>query len=231
LVVPEINGDLVDAFTPGEGGIIANPNCSTIIMLMAVDPIHRAAGVRRMVVSTYQSASGAGAQAMAELEEQSRAVLDKQPAEPKVLPHPCAFNVFSHNSDIGANGYNTEEMKMVHETRKIWNAPDVQVTATCVRVPVLRAHAESINLTLENPLSEDEARERIAAAPGVRIIDDREANLFPMPVDVSGRDEVAVGRIRRDISQPNGLDLFVCGDQIRKGAALNAVQIAERLIG
>jgi aspartate-semialdehyde dehydrogenase len=183
------------------------------------------------VVSTYQSASGAGLAAMQELQSQAREVLDGGHPVPKALPHPIAFNVFSHNTAIGPEGYNGEETKVMLETRKILSAPDLAITATCVRVPVLRAHSESINLTLRQPLSPDGARALLAKAPGVEIADDREKNIFPMPTLASGRDAVYVGRIRRDLSQPEGmgLDLFVCGDQLRKGAALNAVQIAEAL--
>lgn len=242
LVVPEVNPEAmagIEIGTPGKAGIVANPNCSTIIMLLAVTPIHRAVGVSRIVVSTYQAASGAGYEAMQELEHQTRQVLGGEAPTCEVFPEPYAFNLFSHNSEIGPEGYNTEEMKMVHETHKIWNQTDpaerTAITATCVRVPVMRAHAESINLSLRAPMSEDEARALLSGAAGVTIQDDRPTNRFPTPLLVSGRDDVFVGRIRRDISQPEGqdmgLDLFVCGDQLRKGAALNAVQIAERLLG
>jgi aspartate-semialdehyde dehydrogenase len=214
-------------------GVIANPNCVAIILTVAVAPIHRAVGVQRVVVSTYQSASGAGLAAMEELQSQARDILDGKEPTPKALPHPIAFNVFSHNTTIGPEGYNGEETKVMAETRKILSAPDLAITATCVRVPVLRAHTESINLTLKQPLSPERARTLLASAPGVEILDEREKNLFPMPKIATGRDAVYVGRIRRDLSQPEGmgLDLFVCGDQLRKGAALNAVQIAETLAG
>jgi aspartate-semialdehyde dehydrogenase len=228
LVVPEVNpGDLNNG-----SKIIANPNCSTIIMVVPVWPLHQANRVERMVISTYQAASGAGYQAMVELETQTADMLAGRPARPKVLPHQAAFNVFSHNSDVGENGYNTEEMKMVHETRKMFHDPDIRVTATCVRVPVMRAHCESINLTFSKPITEDEVREILASAPGVRIIDDRENSLFPMPIHAANGDDILVGRIRQDISQPDGrgIDLFVSGDQLRKGAALNAVQIAEQVV-
>ncbi len=233
LIVPEVNPEAIGDITLGKGAIIANPNCSTIIMLMAVTPLHRAAGVERMVVSTYQAASGAGAAAMSELEQQTREVLAGEPLTMEVFPFQYAFNLFSHNSPMQPNGYNQEELKMVHETHKIWSADAVRITATCVRVPVMRAHAESINLTLANPLTEAEAEAALRDAPGVSLIDDRAGNRFPMPLDATGKDDVFVGRIRRDISQDGerGLDLFVCGDQIRKGAALNAVQIAELLVG
>ena len=224
LVIPEINPQAI-----GNAPILANPNCSTIIMNMVVWPLHRVRRVQRIVVSTYQAASGAGQQAMLELQDHSRDVLDGKAVSPKVLPHRLAFNLFCHNSAVGADGYNVEESKMILETRKIFNEPDLLITATCVRVPVLRAHSESINLTFEQPIDESLVRDLLAAAPGVRIVDDRKSNYFPMPIDASGRDDCLVGRIRRELSQPDGrgIELFVCGDQLRKGAALNAVQIAE----
>ena len=227
LVVPEVNPQDIK----NHNGIIANPNCSTIIMNVPVWPLHKALPIRRIIVSTYQSASGAGAAAMAELEAGARAFLAGEPFEPKVLPHKAAFNVFSHNSAVGPDGYNTEETKMVRETQKIFNCPEIRVTATCVRVPVMRAHSEAINLEFDGEMPEQDVREILASAPGVKIVDDREANMFPMPLDATDQDEVLVGRIRQDISQDGqrGIDLFVCGDQIRKGAALNAVQIAELL--
>ena len=227
LVIPEINPQAI-----GSAALVANPNCSTIIMNMAVWPLHRRHRVERIIVSTYQAASGAGMQAMRELESQSRDVLSGRPPAPKVFPHPIAFNVFCHNTPIGPDGYNLEESKMIHETRKIFGEPQLAVTATCVRVPVLRAHSESINLTFAEPVSEDEVRVILAAAPGVRVMDDRAANRFPMPIDASGRDDVLVGRIRQDASRPDGrgIELFVSGDQLRKGAALNAVQIAEQML-
>lgn len=227
LVVPEIN--LEDA--RAHKGIIANPNCSTIIMLMAVAPLHRLSRVRRIVVSTYQSASGAGAQAMQELIDQTAAVLEGKSVTPRVLPHQIAFNLFSHNSAINEWGYNEEEWKMIHESRKILHEPELAITATCVRVPVLRAHSESINIEFaERRPTVDEAREALRVFPGVRLVDDRERNHFPMPIEASEREEVLVGRIREDISNPMALDLFVSGDQLLKGAALNAVQIAEGMI-
>jgi len=232
LVVPEVNPEAMAGMKAGGGGIVANPNCSTIICLMAATPLHKAVGVNRMVVSTYQAASGAGAAAMAELEQQAKEVINGEPLTTDIFGRQYAFNLFSHNSDVMENGYNEEEMKMVKETRKIWNNPDIKVTATCIRVPVMRAHAESINLSFDNPLDEDKAREILAAAPGVSITDDRKGNNFPTPLEASDEDDVFVGRIRQDISTPDnkGLDIFVCGDQIRKGAALNAVQIAELLV-
>lgn len=227
LVVPEVNPQAVRSHR----GIIANPNCSTIILALPLWPLHRANPVVRVVVSTYQAASGAGAQAMAELESQTRAVLAGEAARPAVFHVPCAFNVFSHNSPVGPDGCNQEEAKMILETRKIFAAPEIQIAPTCMRVPVLRAHTESVAVEFERPIDEDEARAILAQAPGVKVVDDRGANLFPMPLDASGRDEVLVGRIRRDPSVPGGRGLqFICaGDQLRKGAALNAVQIAELL--
>lgn len=228
LVVPEVNpGDL-----DGHRGLIANPNCSTIIMVMALWPLHRRHRVRRVVAATYQAISGAGARAMEELVSQTRDVLADRPAVPRQLPYQIAFNLFSHNSAVGPEGYCEEELKMVRETRKMFHDDGLQVTATCVRVPVLRAHSEALNLEFEEPVTEAEVRQILAAAPGVRIVDDRQRNHFPMPLEASGQDEVLVGRIRQDLSRPDGtgIDLFVSGDQLRKGAALNAVQIAEELV-
>ncbi|KAI4313675.1 hypothetical protein L6164_026634 [Bauhinia variegata] len=234
LVIPEVNPEAMEniKLENGKGALIANPNCSTIICLVAATPLHRRAKVKRMVVSTYQAASGAGAAAMEELEQQTREVLDGRPPTCKIFKQQYAFNLFSHNASIQLSGYNEEEMKMVKETKKIWNDPDVKVTATCIRVPVMRAHAESVNLQFEKPLDEDTARDILKNAPGIVVIDDRATNHFPTPLEVSNKDDVAVGRIRRDLSQDGnqGLDIFVCGDQIRKGAALNAIQIAEMLL-
>lgn len=234
LVIPEVNPDAMKHIKlgSGKGALIANPNCSTIICLMAVTPLHRCAKVVRMVVSTYQAASGAGAAAMEELELQTREVLEGKQPTCKIFKQQYAFNLFSHNAPVLPNGYNEEEMKLVKETRKIWNDMNVKVTATCIRVPVMRAHAESVNLQFENPLDEDKARDILKNAPGVVVIDERPSNNFPTPLEVSNKDDVAVGRIRRDVSQDGnfGLDIFVCGDQIRKGAALNAIQIAEMLL-
>jgi len=227
LVVPEINPEDIARHK----GIIANPNCSTIIAIVAVNPIHRVSKVKRMVASTYQAASGAGAKAMEELEEQTKEVLaGKQPRAATALPQRIAFNLFPHVDVFLDNGYTKEEMKMTHETRKIMHAPDILVSATCVRVPVLRAHSISINLTLEKELSVAQIRDIIAKAPGCRLVDDVANKKYPMPIDASFQDDVLVGRIRKDISQPNGIDLFVSGDQLLKGAALNAVQIAEYLL-
>ncbi len=230
LVVPEINGDaLNDCSLPG---VIANPNCSTIIALMAVAPLHRVAGIRRMVVSTYQAASGGGATMMNELQQQALDYVESKPLTKSITERQYLFNLFSHDSPIDESGYNAEETKLIRETHKILGDDSMAITATCVRVPVLRAHSEAINLTFERPLSVDEAREILCAAPGVKVVDDRAANRFPEPIDATGSDDVLVGRIRAAISQPPGmgLDLFVCGDQLRKGAALNAIQIVEKIL-
>ena len=226
LVVPEVNPQAAH----GHQGVIANPNCTTILLTLALAPLAAKHALRRVLVSTYQSASGAGARAMDELKDLSRVVLDGGVPNSEVLPYSLAFNLFLHNSPLQDNSYCEEEMKMVNETRKIMDLPDLRFSATCVRVPVLRAHSEAVNIEFEQPFPVDEARQLLAAAPGVELIEDQAANRFPMPTDVTGRDPVAIGRIRQDISDPNALELWLCGDQIRKGAALNAVQIAELLI-
>ena len=226
LVVPEVNPDSALA----HNGVIANPNCTTILLTLALSPLAAKRAMRRVVVSTYQSASGAGARAMEELKTLSQTVLDGGTPKGEVLPYSLAFNLFLHNSPLQENSYCEEEMKMVNETRKIMGLPDLRFTATCVRVPVLRAHSEAVNIEFEQPFPVDEARALLRAAPGVELIEDPATNRFPMPTDVTGRDPVAIGRIRQDISDPNALELWLCGDQIRKGAALNAVQIAELLL-
>lgn len=226
LVVPEVNPDSALA----HNGVIANPNCTTILLTLALAPLAAKRPMRRVVVSTYQSASGAGARAMEELKTLSQTVLDGGTPQGEVLPYSLAFNLFLHNSPLQANSYCEEEMKMVNETRKIMDLPDLRFTATCVRVPVLRAHSEAVNIEFEQPFPVHEARALLSVAPGVELIEDPATNRFPMPTDVTGRDPVAVGRIRQDISDPNALELWLCGDQIRKGAALNAVQIAELLL-
>jgi aspartate-semialdehyde dehydrogenase len=228
LVVPEVNPAAV---TKRPKGIIANPNCSTIIALVPLWPLHRAARIKRGVISTYQAVSGAGAKALEELELQTRAWAGGAPVQKKVFPHQIAFNLFSHNSKIGADGFNEEETKMTKETWKIFEDKTVSLTATCVRVPTFRSHAESINLEFEKPLSPEAARAILEKAPGVKVVDDREKNLFPMPLETSGQDLVHVGRLRKDPSRENALWLFCSGDQLRKGAATNAVQIAELLLG
>jgi aspartate-semialdehyde dehydrogenase len=229
LVIPEINPDAIAAHR----GIIANPNCSTIIAITPLWPIHRRNPVRRLIAATYQAASGAGAAAMEELRESTRAHLEGRHFAPAVLPHPYAFNLFSHNAKIDpATGYNEEETKMMKETRKIFADDSIRVTATCVRVPVLRAHSEALDFECERPITPAEVRSILSDAPGIRIVDDIERNYFPMPKDASGQDDILVGRIRQDVSDPSGrsIAMFVAGDQLLKGAALNAVQIAEYLV-
>jgi len=228
LVVPEINPQKIAE----HNGIIANPNCSTIIGIVPVWPLHKVNPVKRMVVSTYQAASGAGLSAMLELESQTREILEGNQPTCRAFPYQIAFNCFSHNSPLGPNGYNQEETKMVNETRKIFDCPDIAITCTCIRIPVLRAHCESINLEFTDPIAPDQVRDLLGAAPGVKVLDDRQNNRFPMPIDASGKDDIYVGRIRQDQSLPGnrGINLWVAGDQLRKGAALNAVQIAEKLL-
>ena len=226
LVVPEINPEDL----PFHKGIISVPNCSAIILGVPLWPLHQAAHIERIVVSTYQSASGAGAQAMAELEAQTRAYAAGEELTREIFPHQIAFNVFSHNTAIGDNGYNEEENKVIQETRKIFHEPELPIVPTCVRVPVLRAHSESIVIETRRELSPEEAREILSHAPGVKVVDNRAKNHFPMPLEASGQYDVLVGRIRRDLSHPRGLALFVSGDQLLKGAAWNAVQILECLV-
>jgi len=239
LCIPEINPETI-SHLKAKPGIVAVPNCSTIIMLVPLEPLRRAFGIDRIAVSTYQAASGAGAAAMAELESQTVDVLAGKAAVPRVFKEPCAFNVFSHDSTIDATGFNGEEAKLASETRKIWNDPSVKVNATCVRVGVMRGHSEAITVTLRKPATEREVREALAAGKGLQVVDDRAANRFPTPLKASGGDPVLVGRIRPDYTQASearggatahfGWNLFVSGDQLRKGAALNAVQIAEMLL-
>jgi aspartate-semialdehyde dehydrogenase len=228
LVVPEVNPQDLD----GHNGVIANPNCSTIIMVVPLWPLHTRHRVRRIVVSTYQAISGAGAKAMEELEAQTRDVLAGKAAVPRELPYQIAFNLFSHNTAIGTDGYCEEETKMIRETRKMFHDDGILVSPTCIRVPILRAHSEAMNVEFEEPVTADEVRSILALAPGVTLVDDREGNHFPMPLEASGVDNVLVGRIRQDLSRPDGtgIDMFLSGDQLRKGAALNAMQIAEALI-
>ncbi len=229
LVVPEINAAAIRQ----HHGIIANPNCVAIVAAMALWPIHRRNPIRRLIMSTYQSASGAGAAAMAELTQATAAALAGRDFAPAVLPHPYAFNLFSHNTPIDpATGANGEETKVINETRKIMDAPTLRVSVTCVRVPVLRAHSMALTVECAEPITPETARAWLAEAPGVRVVDDTLRNHFPMPVEASGGDDVLVGRIRADASDPSGrsVALFVAGDQLLKGAALNAVQIAERVL-
>ena len=226
LIVPEVNPAEIETHK----GVIANPNCTTILLTLALAPLAIHRKIRRVIVSTYQSASGAGARAMEELKNLTSDALDGRTTKSKVLPYSLAFNLFLHNSPLQSNKYCEEEMKMVNETRKIMNLPNLMLSATCVRVPVLRAHSESINIEFDSPFSASFARNLLADSPGVELIENIQSNRFPMPVDVTGNDLVAVGRIRQDISNPNALELWLCGDQIRKGAALNAIQIAELLL-
>jgi len=228
LVVPEVNADAIKQHK----GIIANPNCSTIIANVPVYPLHKANPIKRMIVSTYQAASGAGQSAMLEMIQQAKEVLDGKPVTCKTLKYQLAFNLYCHDSKIGPNGYNEEEMKMVKETHKIFNCSSIAITCTCVRVPVMRTHCESINLEFTDPITPEQVTDLLSTAPGVSVLDDRENNRFPMPTDASGKDDVYVGRIREDESIPDhrGINLWVAGDQIRKGAALNAIQIAEKLL-
>jgi aspartate-semialdehyde dehydrogenase len=226
LVVPEVNPETAK----NHQGIIANPNCTTILMAVAVYPLHQVQKIKRIIAATYQSASGAGAKAMAEVKAQAQAILAGETPVTEIFPYPLAFNLFPHNTPINDAGYCEEEMKMINETRKIFGSQDIKITATCVRVPVLRAHSEAINLEFDTPFAAAEAREILTQAPGVKLVENWQTNYFPMPIDASGCDEVLVGRIRQDISHPCSLELWLCGDQIRKGAALNAVQIAELLV-
>ncbi len=233
LVVPEVNPEAITEHK----GIIANPNCSTIIMVMALKPIHDAVKIKRVVVSTYQAVSGAGKEAIDELSDQVKAVAENKPVEAKILPsaslpahYQIAFNLLPQVDVFMDDGYSKEELKMVQETQKILADPSLAVTATTVRVPVFRSHSESVNLELSGPLSAAEAKKLLAAFPGVVVEDDPSKQVYPMPLTTSGRDEVFVGRIREDSTVTHGLNLWVVGDQIRKGAALNALQIAEYMI-
>jgi aspartate-semialdehyde dehydrogenase len=228
LVIPEINAQHIREHK----GIIAVPNCSAIAALVPLWPIHRVNRIKRVILSTYQAASGAGAAAMAELVESTRASLNGEAYPPKVMPHPYAFNLFSHNTAVDPEtGYNDEETKVIKETRKIFEDERIAIGVTCVRVPVLRAHSQAITFECEQPITEHEVRAILSTAPGVRIVDDRTKNYFPMPVDASGQDDVLVGRIRQDLSDASGhsISIFVSADQLLKGAALNAIQIAELL--
>ena len=226
LVVPEINpGDLHD-----HHGIIASPNCTTTPMVMALKPLNEANPAKRIVAASYQSVTGTGASAGEELLAQSRDVLDRKDASMNVYPHQIAFNVLPHVEEFLENGYTTEEMKMQNETRKILHAPDLKVSTTCVRVPVMVSHAEAINVEFTDPISPGEVREILSTMPGVRVVDDPQANVYPMPVQSEGEDDVFVGRIRKDISLDNGIAMWLTCDNLRKGAALNAIQIAEEML-
>lgn len=229
LVIPEINPEAIQK----HHGIIANPNCSTIIGIVPLWPIHRKNRIKRLIASTYQAASGAGAAAMEELAESTRAYLENRPYQNTVLPHPYAFNLFCHNTKVDpVTLYNEEETKMRKETQKIFGDSEIRISATCVRVPVLRAHSEALTFECERPITPAEVHEMLRDSPGVTIVDDPVKNYFPMPKDASGQGDVLVGRIRQDTSDPSGhsISMFVAGDQLLKGAALNAVQIAEVMI-
>ncbi|MCR5453792.1 MAG: aspartate-semialdehyde dehydrogenase [Bacteroidales bacterium] len=226
LVVPECNAE--DALTRPRG-IIANPNCTTIMMVVVLQPIENISHIKRIHVSSYQSASGAGAAAMAELEQQYKDIVNGDPVTVKKFPHQLAYNVIPQIDVFQPNGYTKEEMKMYNETRKIMHT-DAKCSATCVRVSSLRSHSESVWIETEKPISVEEAQKAIAAAPGCTLVDDPANLVYPMPLETAGKDDVFVGRVRKDISDDNGLTLWLSGDQIRKGAALNAVQIAEYLI-
>jgi aspartate-semialdehyde dehydrogenase len=229
LVVPEVNADAI----AGHRGIIANPNCVAIIAVVPLWPLHREFRLRRVIAATYQAASGAGAAAMEELRQATRASLAGEAFQHRVLRHPYAFNLFSHDTCVDpASGSNEEEIKVARELRKIMQAPQLRVGVTCIRVPVLRAHAIALTLEFERAVSADVAREVLSGAAGVRVVDQLERNHFPMPIEASGQGDVLVGRIRQDGSDPSGhsLSLFIAGDQLLKGAALNAVQIAERML-
>jgi len=226
LVVPEVNGALLDAHPP----LVANPNCSTIALAVALAPLAREAGIERVVVSTYQSVSGAGSEALDELERGVRLGLDGPPPARGDGGPPFAFNVVPHIDRFEDNGYSREEMKVVWELRKILDLPALPITATAVRVPVRIGHAAAVNVTLARPLSPDEARRLWAGSPGTKVVDDPAEGVYPTPIMAAGRDDVLVGRVRRDLSQPHGLEFFVASDNLRKGAATNAIQIAERLV-
>lgn len=227
LVVPEVNPEDIK----WHKGIIANPNCSTIIMLVAVAPLHRAKKLKRLVAATYQATSGAGAKGMDELLVQTRQLLNNEPIEPKAFAHRIGFNLIPHIDVFKDNGYTKEELKMLYESRKMLHEPELMVSCTCVRVPVLRAHSEALNLEFAEEITPDEARAILKNAPGVELVDDPANKRYPMPIDATEKYDVLVGRIRQDISRHDkrGLDIFVAGDQVLKGAALNAVQIAELL--
>ncbi|HHV79482.1 MAG TPA: aspartate-semialdehyde dehydrogenase [Firmicutes bacterium] len=227
LVVPEVNPD--DAFL--HNGIIANPNCSTIQMVVALNPIHKEAKIKRIVVSTYQAVSGTGAKAIFELEEQIRSWVAGEPMKCTVYPYQIAFNVLPHIDSFTEDGYTKEELKMLNETRKILHDPSIRVSATTVRVPVWNCHSESVNIETERDISPERARQLLETAPGVKVLDDPGKNLYPLAIFASGKDDVFVGRIRRDNSVEHGLNMWIVADNLRKGAALNAVQIAEVLIG
>ena len=226
LVVPEINPQAVKNHPRN---LIANPNCTTIISLMALAPLHQAFGLRAVIASSYQAVSGSGAQGILELEEQVKAIANGLPFSPRIYPRQIAFNVIPQVDAFTENGYTKEELKMLHEGRKILGLPDLRVSCTCVRVPVYRSHSVSITAQFDRPVTADAARAAFAGKPGIQVVDDPANRIFPMPLDATGKDDCLVGRIRQNLVLDNALDLWVVGDQVRKGAALNAVQIAELL--
>ncbi|MCD6083254.1 aspartate-semialdehyde dehydrogenase [Candidatus Aerophobetes bacterium] len=226
LVVPEVNPHALRSHK----GIIANPNCSTIQLVVAINPIHQRVKVKKLVVSTYQAVSGTGKEAIRELTEQSKQLLSRQKITKKVYPHQIAFNLLPHIGDFLPNGYTEEEMKLVNETRKIMEDESIAITATCVRVPVFNSHSEAVTLETEEKISVEEVRKILSRAPGVIVEDSPGQEIYPLPIKAAGRDEVFVGRIREDLSSPNGINMWIVADNLRKGAALNAVQIAELLI-
>lgn len=226
LVVPEVNADDLEKHK----GIVSIPNCSTTPLVMVLKPLSEIAPIKRVIVDTFQSVTGTGSAALKELNDQSRQILDDNPIKTKEYPHQIAFNVLPHIEPFLENGYTREEMKMVNETRKILHNPDVMVSATCVRVPVAVSHSEAIHIEFDSEVSPDKAREILRAQPGIRIVDDPLSNVYPMPIDAADTDDVQVGRVRKDVSNPNGLALWVVCDNLRKGAALNAIQIAEEMM-
>jgi len=226
LVVPEVNPDDIAS----HNGIIANPNCSTIQMVVALNPLHQVNPIKRIIVDTYQAVSGTGKAAMEELATQSKQVLNGQEIMPHVYPHQIAFNLLPHIDVFLGNGYSKEEMKMIQETRKIMHADEIEISATCVRVPVFIGHSEAVHVEFTRPMSPEDARDILSKAPGVKVIDDLDVNMYPIPIGAAGRDETMVGRIRTDMSHTNGLVMWIVSDNLRKGAALNAVQIAEELV-
>jgi aspartate-semialdehyde dehydrogenase len=227
LIVPEINGDVLETHDWSKGGIVANPNCTTAIAVMVLAPIHQKYGIKRAIVSTYQATSGAGAKGMSELLEQTKNALEEKPVANEVFAHSIVFNVIPHIDSFQDNGYTKEEMKVAWETRKIMRAPNIRLSCTAVRIPTLRTHSEAITLDLENPADPNEVRALLGTAPGVEVRDNPSEKLYPMPLTASGKYDVEVGRIRSSQVFDGGIDLFVAGDQLLKGAALNAVQIAE----
>ncbi len=228
LIVPEVNPNTYTS----ENKLFSVGNCTAILLCTAINPILKLGKLERLIVSTYQSASGGGAGMMRQLEGETKATLLGEPLPETSLNQTYAFNLFSHNTAIGAEGYNEEEMKVMEETRKILGMPDLKVNVTCVRVPILRAHTETVTMEFDGPApSIESVREALSKAPGVKLVDDREANQFPTPLAASGQDDVLVGRIRHDLSNPNALCLMLSGDQLLKGAALNAVQVAELVLG